>query len=383
MISEKSDLEGDRVKIGIITWFSGGNYGTNLQAIALQGYLRSIGHSVEIINFEIESHIREKKTFLQKVQRQPQKYVTKYAQKKYKKQIEFRYQKMKEEVKRNCIFTKRIVCEQDYIDICNTFDILICGSDQIWNPNWYHKFYYADYNEIKSRIISYAPSLGVNTIREEQTTKIKRSLSRFSAVSVREHRGANLLKPLSANEPVVVVDPTLLLDTKAWNTVFPIQNKCREKYVLSMFLTDNYAHWRAAKKYATDRGVRHIIIPYCGFSYFQNAEIKADAGIQDLLNLIRGAECVLTDSFHVTVFSLMYHKQFYTFERFKENAFSSQNERIRNILDIANSIERIIPYGTNYIQAKDDIEYNSVAKNLNVEIEKSKRFLREAIAGCK
>lgn len=367
------------MKIGIITWFSGGNYGTNLQAIALQGYLRRVGYNVEIINFEIPSCIEERKTFLKKIQRQPQKYITKYALKKYKREIESRYKKMKAEVERNCIFTERISCEQDYISICNNFDILICGSDQIWNPNWYHKFYYADYDKIKARIFSYAPSLGVNAIKEEQAAKIKKSLSRFSAISVREHRGADLLKPLSTHEPVVVVDPTLLLDTKAWDTLFPVQNKCREKYVLSMFLTDNCSHWRAAKKYAMDRGVKHIVIPYCGFSYFQKAEIKADAGIQDFLNLIRGAECILTDSFHVTIFSLIYHKQFYTFERFKENAFSSQNERIRNILNIANINERIVPYGTNYIQFKNNIEYGSVIKRLNIEIEKSKKFLSEAI----
>ena len=136
------------MKIGIITWFGGGNYGTNLQAIALQGYLRKLGYSVQLLNFEIEAPKKEKLSFLQKIKRQPQKYAIKYALKKYKTQIETRYQKMKAEIQRNCVFTEKITSEQNYIDVCNKCDILICGSDQIWNPNWYHRFYYADYDQI-------------------------------------------------------------------------------------------------------------------------------------------------------------------------------------------------------------------------------------------
>ena len=371
------------MKIGIITWFGGGNYGTNLQAIALQGYLRKLGYSVQLLNFEIEAPKKEKLSFLQKIKRQPQKYAIKYALKKYKTQIETRYQKMKAEIQRNCVFTEKITSEQNYIDVCNKCDILICGSDQIWNPNWYHRFYYADYDQIQSRIISYAPSMGVNAIREEQADEIKRSLSRLSAVSVREKKGVALLKSLSLQEPAVVVDPTLLLDAKDWNAIFPTQKPCEEKYILSMFLTDNASHWRAAQIFAKSTGLKQIVIPYCGFSYFQNAEIKVDTGIQDFLNLIRGAEYILTDSFHVTVFSLIYRKQFYTFERFKEDAFSSQNERIRNILEIANVSDRLVPYGTHRIDFKNDIKYNAVVDTLNIEIEKSKVFLYKAIGNCK
>lgn len=374
------------MNIGIITWFSYENYGTKLQAIALQRYLRNLGHNVRLINFvppEVGTMKFNTESIWDKIKKQPQKYATKYALKKYKGQIEARYQKMKVEVQENCVFTAQVSCEQDYIDICNEFDIIVCGSDQIWNPNWYHKFYYADYDKIKSKRISYAPSMGVNTIKEEQALEIKRSLSHFSAISVRERKGAALLKPLLDREPVVVVDPTLLLDASIWDEMFPVKKISREKYVLTMFLTDNCTHWRAAKKYAKDKGLKHIVIPYCGFSYFQNAKLYVDAGIQDFLNLIRGAEYILTDSFHVTVFSMIYRKQFYTFERFQEDAFSSQNERVRNILEMANVSNRLVPYGAYNILDKKDIDYRSVIKNLNDEIVRSKKFLIETIGELK
>lgn len=371
------------MKIGIITWFNGGNYGTNLQAIALQSYLRSNGYSVELIDFEIDVQRKEKRTLLAKILSQPLKYATKYAEKKYYTQIQTRYNRMASEVRENCMFTKVVMNEQDYIDTCNQFDVLICGSDQIWNPNWYHRFYYADYDQIKAKRISYAPSLGVNVLREEQKEDLARSLSKFDAISVREYRGANLIKPLVKSKPKVVVDPTLLLTAKAWDELFSIETLPGEKYILSMFLTDNHSHWCAARAFAKSKSMKHIVIPYCGFSYFQNAEIKADASVRDFLKLIRGAEYVLTDSFHVTVFSLIYKRQFYTFERFVENEFTSQNERIRNILEISSCQERLILYGTKKIEEKEDIDYMVTGRCLTDEIERSKQFLSQALEDFK
>lgn len=101
------------MNIGIITWFSYENYGTKLQAIALQRYLRNLGHNVRLINFvppEIGTMKSNTESIGDKIKKQPQKYATKYALKKYKGQIEARYQKMKVEVQENCVFTTLVSC---------------------------------------------------------------------------------------------------------------------------------------------------------------------------------------------------------------------------------------------------------------------------------
>ncbi|MBS5538064.1 MAG: polysaccharide pyruvyl transferase family protein [Eisenbergiella sp.] len=377
------------MKIGIVTWFSGSNYGTNLQAIALQQYLRNIGHEVLIVNFEVNTKDAVKLTVFQKltdwkmlgirIRRQPEKYMQKLAYLKYHNEILGRDKKLIATVREKCCLTQKISDEKELISIFNSFELLITGSDQIWNPEGYHRFYFADYDEVTTRRISYAPSLGVNTIPEDRKSEIRRGLSKFSAVSVREQNGVELLRPLSKKEPVVTIDPTLLLCADDWNEIFPVKKERGGKYVLSIFLTDRYSHWNAARNFVKKKKLQHVIIPYCGFSYLQKANIIADAGLQEFLDLIRGAEYVLTDSFHVTSFSLIFKKQFYAFTRFKEDAYTSQNSRVRNILSIAGVNDRFLPYGTKKVVDLKNINYNAVEKALEYEIERSKEFLSAAI----
>lgn len=371
------------MNIGIITWFKGINYGTNLQAIALQYYLKTQGHEVKLLNFDVSGISNSKrKKFLARLLYQPEKYAMKYFEHKYEKEIECKKNKIKETVLDYCNFTKKINNEEDYIRECNSFELIICGSDQIWNPNWYHRYYYADYPAIKARKISYAPSLGVNSIPEETAKEIKRSLKGFEAVSVREFTGARSLSNLSHVEPQVVVDPTLLLSATEWSKIAS-DRIVSDKYVLSMFLTDNLRHWHAAKIFAKKKKMKHIVIPYCGVSYTEGDQLYTDAGLEDFLALIKDADYILTDSFHVIVFCLIFNRQFVAFQRFKENQYTSQNSRINNLLEIADVKARILRYGTSRIPTMKEVDYQLVNKTLQVEIEKSKDYLLKAIGGKK
>ena len=135
------------MKIGIITWFAGSNLGTCLQAIALQRYLRNAGYEVEVINYEVAPSKRKNiRSLWQKALGQPQKYAMRYAQRKYGHMIDDRNRKIADAITKNCILTDWVHDEAGLIKVCNSFDILVCGSDQIWNPNWYHRFYFADYD---------------------------------------------------------------------------------------------------------------------------------------------------------------------------------------------------------------------------------------------
>lgn len=369
------------MKIGIITWFTGPNYGTNLQAIALQYYLRKLGHEVEIINYEVSSSKskKEKKSIFKKIAYQPRKYVIKYALNKYTKDIVSRNEKLTNAIQNYCLLTSKIANVKQFIDICNTFDLLVCGSDQIWNPNWYDRFYFADYDNIKTRRISYAPSMGVNAIPNDVIPEIKRSVRKFDIISVREEKAAELLEPFLKSRPSVVVDPTLLLSEEEWNDLFKRRKTELDKYVLAFFLNDEMAHLKATRHFAKKHSYKLIVIPYKGMTYLQKADIRADAGLEDLLNLIKDAEYVITDSFHITVFSIIYKKQFFTFQRFKEDAFTSQNVRITNLLKIANLTSRLLPYQSTIIKELDEINYDSQCIELKNEIKNSKDFLKKAV----
>lgn len=370
------------MKIGIITWFTGSNYGTNLQAIALQYFLRQKGNEVNIINYEIAPPIVRNggRNLIEKIKNQPGKYARKYALHKYRSQIAKRNQKMADEIRQNCILTDRIQDDKEFIDICNKFDLLICGSDQIWNPNWYHKFYYADYSDISTSRISYAPSMGVNNIPEDKLSEIIAGLRKFDYISVREERGAEILAPYLKEKPTVVLDPTFLLSKEDWSNIFPDKKETgTSDYVLAFFLSENKQQLQATRDFAKKHNLRCVLVPYGGLTYLQNAEIHADVSSGDLLNLIRHARYVVTDSFHITVFSLIHGKQFYTFQRFKENAYSSQNVRITNLLKLVHLGHRMIPYEATYINDLKEIDYEATSQIMEREISKSKEFLLSSI----
>lgn len=366
------------MKIGIITWFTGTNYGTHLQVIALQQYLRSIGHEVYIINFEVNT-AHKKSGFWERLCRQPAKYAMKYANRKFIKQIEKRDIALVSIIQNQCRLTERIDTEEDYIRVCNQFDVLICGSDQIWNPNWYHRMYYADYPTITATKISYAPSVGVNAIPKRLESEIRRSLKFFKAVSVREESGAELLTPLSPVTPQVVVDPTFLLNEKEWIKIASQNQDKRKPYVLCMFLTDKKGHWRAAHQFAKKNNLEYVIVPYGGFSYLQHGRICAGTGIEELLTLIKEAAYILTDSFHITVFSMIFKRQFITFQRFKENETTSQNARVANLLKMVGIPERMIPYKSSVVPNMDTIDYKAVDQILKEKIDLSKYYLSNAL----
>ncbi|MDA3769084.1 polysaccharide pyruvyl transferase family protein [Streptococcus thermophilus] len=370
------------MKIGIITWFTGPNYGTNLQAIALQYFLHQQGNDVSIINYDVAPPTVKNcgRNIIEKIKNQPHKYLTKYALYKYKAQILNRNKKMVSEIQKNCNFTDRIQSEEELIENCNKFDLLICGSDQIWNPNWYNKFYYADYPEILTPRISYAPSLGVNNIPKDKLREIIRGLKKFDAISVREEKGADILTPYLEEKPSVVLDPTFLLSEDDWASIFPLKNDHESNdYVLAFFLAENKQHFRATQDFAKRHNLKYIIVPYVGISYLQKGEKLAGTSSGDLLNLIRNAKYVITDSFHITVFSLIHKKQFYTFQRFKEDAYSSQNVRITNLLKLVHLENRMIPYEMTSIMDLEDINYIEKSSIMKREISKSMEFLLTSI----
>ena len=372
------------MRIGIITWFTGPNYGTNLQAIALQYYLRKQGYEVELVNCEVESEYnKDRKTFIERVEFFPEKWAQKFARRVFfRKEKAARDEKLKKAIQKNCILTKRCENEKDLIEVFNSFDLLISGSDQIWNPNWYHRFYYADYEGGKTRRISYAPSMGVTKIADEVEPEIRRSVSKFDVISVREKSAVPLLEPYAKYKPIVAVDPTLLLDSDDWMSIFkPTGEAPKDTYVLGFFIEGNFNHLKATKQFADRKGLKYVFVPYSGLSYYQIGERHADAGLEDLLELIRNARYIITDSFHITVFSIIHRKQFYSFIRYRENPLTSTNSRIQNLLQITGLEDRELKFGTKSIKELPDIDYDSHVKLLQKEIDKSKEFLLKSVRG--
>lgn len=369
------------MKIGIITWFRYENYGTKLQAIALQSYLREKGHDVELIDFQIPEPINsaKKQSVSSRLYRKINYLALKCSRRMYKEQLKIRSCRLEQVIQEKCIIKKKAENDISFIGICNEFNLIICGSDQIWNPNWYHPYYYADLPGIKTKKVSYAPSIGIQSIPENTKLLIQKSLKSFSYVTVREETAASLLEPLLGYRPQKVLDPTMLMSGRQWKEMFQLTTQIQQRYILCYFLSDNRNHWNAVVKFAHKHNLSIKIIPQQGFSFFQKGEIHADAGVKEFLELIQNAEYVLTDSFHGTVFSILFEKGVYVFERFQDDLYSSQNARVMELVKQFGIEDHLIPYNSKNIEPKNPIDYSKVHATLNTLRSQSEKILQTEI----
>lgn len=323
-------------KIANITWITYPNFGTFLQAYALQQYIISLGYEdvilddSTVINNHVDWKFRVKK-WIWSLGKTYRRYINsqKIAQK--------LYGRFKEE---------HILIESNVKDVKRlneTYDCFVCGSDQIWNPfslsNPKSGFFYADFAEKKK--ISYAPSIGVSSVPSDFVDRFHALIKGFSFLSAREKEGQKIMQKLSGKCVANVVDPTLLLDGQQWSKLLDSHKKIAdEKYVLGYFLTPNPVYIEAAKAYAYKNGYKFKMF-YTDKSYYSVADELITAGPIEFLQAIHDAQHLFTDSFHGSIFASIFKVQFITFKRFK-NTITSQNSRVENLLKMMDIEERLL-----------------------------------------
>ena len=364
-------------KVCVVTWHQGPNYGTVLQALALQHFLNNRGYDSYLMNYNVPTPIKKKKNF--NLKNKVSRLIIKLFRVIYKNRIAKKEKEFKDIIINNCKMTKFVHNDQEYIETCNSFDTVIYGSDQIWNPNWYHPYYYGNYDSISTRLISYASSFGVYDILDENQEIISKAINRFDNISVREKNGKDIIKKLIHKDCKMVVDPTLLIDKMSWSK-FCINDKTPKcEYILCYMLSDNNNHWSAIKKFAKSTKLPIYIIPYEGFSYFQSKNIVIGANVGNFLDLIRNAKYIITDSFHGSIFSIIFEKNFILFERHNSNNYNSQNSRLYNLLEIVGLDNRIIKHNSKKIDNCSNIDYTKVNSNLDELIKNSREYIIDSI----
>ena len=122
------------MKIGIITWFKYENYGTALQAVALQKYLKNKGHKVELINFDVDDSSNNNKRKKMNLYVLVGKVVLRLEKLFFRKKFIQRTQKFNNFIKNNCTLSKKINTEKEFISLCNEYDLIICGARNFGVP---------------------------------------------------------------------------------------------------------------------------------------------------------------------------------------------------------------------------------------------------------
>lgn len=376
-------------RIGIITIVKVNNYGAELQAYALQKKLNLMGYDAEIIDYlfyKNKAYIKEKMSH---------PFYPYPFRKRIKELIEPWYNQIrclpfwKIKLKRDRVFDVFHQKNTRFSPICYTsysqiyrnppeYDVYCVGSDQVWNPGCFTNLspYFVSFASKGKKRISYASSFGVKELPTSAREKYKELLMQMDTIGVREDVGVSIVDELTGRKAEKVADPTLLLTTEEWLGVARYEKVPAEKYILLYVLKDSAYIKQTALEIGREKGLK--VVRICKDAYKQDKKSDGiidilDAGPDDFLGLIDKAEIVLTNSFHGTVFSIVFKKDFYTIL----NAKSDNNTRQISLLRDVGLKERIVFEGE-FVE-KNKIDYYECSCNLNSLIEKSEMYLINAI----
>lgn len=289
------------MKASIITLHSVCNYGTQLQAYATQEKLKEYFDEVCFIDYKRPDTygIKLLRTFTKgNIFKIPAILPTLLYWK-----INFgKFQK-----KYLNISKKKYLKEEDFKYFEDDSDIYFSGSDQVWNTGWNNGIiepYYLSFVPENKPKYSYSSSFGKSTLEKDEINQIKKLLSRFNRISVREDSGVEIVKKqLNISDVTRILDPTLAMNQEFWRKLEQ-KNKIKEDYILIYNLNRSREFDKYAEELSRRTGLK--LYRFCTRfdQIFRNGKSLIIPNILDFVTLIDNAKIVLTDSFHATAFAL-------------------------------------------------------------------------------
>lgn len=239
------------------------------------------------------------------------------------------------------------------------YDIVFVGSDQVWTPmSLYAGFYNLEFVDRSVPRFSYSSSFGRSTVMPHQVEGVRSFLNKMDVIAVRESSGAKIVKDLTGRDALVVVDPTLLLTAGDWKEIIKdSEASITEPYILCYMLGPRRDNRESVNKIGKALGLK--VVTFNHMDRYVDADKnfgdinKYDCNCLDFLKLLANAEYVVTDSFHCSVFSILFHKKFLSFYRINPTDANSTHSRIDNLLDSVGLRDRI---ATNNNDVKSLIE---------------------------
>lgn len=391
-------MEKDKIKIGIITiYYRNFNYGGLLQSYALTEFINNQTWGLaEQISYTASPR---KKSFSESwdlirgfsIKSLSEKFLIKLdilCRTILKPNISEKFNNRKKlcDDFRNMVPHSAETTEDNLRSLNDSYDVFISGSDQVWNPNTFRSPYFLDFAADHKKKIAFAASMGINDLSPRQKKTLLPLIKRFDFISVREKKAKELLGRYIPDARIETIsDPVFLLDSSEWNRITRsvIQD---QKYIYAYFLGERKKNIRLAKKTAQTLNLPIAAVPYIyrrynGFDHnFANIKLY-DAGPREFLGLIKDAELILTDSFHAAVFSVIFQKPFFVYDRDRENDTNSMNSRLTDLLDDLGLADRKISNKNQLTQQKiaETIDYEKVYSVLRKKKEDSMKFLFKAL----
>lgn len=324
--------------VGIITMPLCANYGGTLQNWALQQVLKQMGHEPITLRFPVMYQGMSSLHYWTKVfPMQALRFVAhKFVGGKY--DMPLTIGSWKKSVSGMERFVDEHINVTEYLPNLSMEDVrrygveaLVVGSDQIWRPVMYDavKYYFLGFAGDSDILrIAYAPSVALDEwpYKEDVTVQLRELIKKFSAVSVREESSVQLVKDNLGVDAQWVLDPTMLLKKEDYIDVCKNEPESNEPFVFAYILDMTDEKRQMAENTAKTLG--------CGVRYLSADKVKKEDTIEKWLANFRDAKYVITDSYHGTVFSLIFQKQFYTFyNTYRGNARMDSLKKISGLED--------------------------------------------------
>lgn len=361
------------------------NFGGTLQAYALQKILRSMGFNVETINYRTKepSDFRKLLSILKQFIKGTKNYqlISREQSEIWLLHSQF--------IKKNIILSHEINTLDElkkYFEN-NSFYAIIVGSDQVWRAEYSPRIesYFLDflYQDKKIKKISYAASFGSDKwdFSQDSTKKLMKYISNFNSISVREKSAVNLCKEKLAVIADHVLDPTLLLDREDYINLFKDEKSKNVGEIFSYILDESEKKVELIKRISLYMGGKKVfrtqplkknkilITDFCNYQY---------PSIESWLKSFYNADFIITDSFHGTVFSIIFNKPFVSIKN-KERG----NSRFESLLKVFELEDRLVDVDDNHIEEviRQEINYTKINLILNELREYSKSWLLNSLKG--
>lgn len=349
----------------IVTFHCVPNYGAVLQTYGLQEYLKTIIKEVRVLDYRPEALIEEYKNInwysIGSVVISLCTLMPFLAKKRAFFEFEKRLQ-LSSVTGNNA---------DNFTDVHS--DYLFCGSDQIWNANITHGFdpvyFGASQMQGNPKVISYAASLGKNSFSNEELNQMRVLLEHVDVISVREKDAQDLLAEEFDLKSTVVADPTILAGADVFKPL--ISDVKYQNYIFVYNLTNNPLTIQIARQVAEKKGLQIVQVNGNRKPLHNHGHIMVnDAGPEEFLSLLFHSDFVVTDSFHGTVFSNLFHVPYITVPH------KTRGGRMVNLLTELGMLDRLSETSD---VGDSSINWNVVDYNIQRIREKSIDFINKAL----
>lgn len=364
------------MKIAVITLHRVRNYGSSLQTLATQSFFEKMGFQVEIIDYYPERYtsvglMKRLKNKSEKLKHNVilltgARVIMSFSY--LKKKITFdqflkQYIKMSEQTYRTEDELKRYPLESD---------AYCTGSDQVWNSHWNEgidKPLYLSFVPSSKYKFSYASSIGNEILGEEEANAVRGLLSDYAHITVRENKGVDVLDSIGV-KAIQMLDPTLLFPMSFW-VRYVTGRYARKKYIVTYNLHHDKRVDVLAQKLAKEYGLSVYNISYNIHDIVRKGKLIWCPTVENYLDLIKNAQYVVTDSFHATVFSIIFHTKFFSI--YPEEASS----RIRSILALTGLSERAADYVPEVGIVAADVDFEEADRILKQERRRAAAYIEQ------